>query len=56
MIECIQRVITNIVEHVGTQGAAKESLGSPFVISDRKLQLVRCFGCVFQSEILTRDF
>ena len=28
MIECIQRVIANIVERVGTQGAAKESLGS----------------------------
>jgi hypothetical protein len=28
MIEHIQRVITNIVERVGTQGAAKESLGT----------------------------
>ena len=28
MIECIQRVITNIVERVGTQDAAKESLGT----------------------------
>ena len=28
MIEQIQRVITNIVERVGTQGAAKESLGT----------------------------
>ena len=28
MIECIQRLITNIVERVGTQGAAKESLGT----------------------------
>ena len=56
MIEQVQRVITKIVERVGTQGAAKESLGTPFVISDRKLQLVRCFWCVFQSEILTRDF
>ena len=26
MIECIQRVITNIVERVGMQGVAKESL------------------------------
>ena len=28
MIEQIQRVITNIIERVGTQGAAKESLGT----------------------------
>ena len=28
MIECIQRLITNFVERVGTQGAAKESLGT----------------------------
>lgn len=28
----------------------------PIRDSDRKLQLARCFGCVFKSEILTRDF
>ena len=28
MIECIQRLITSIAERVGTQGAAKESLGT----------------------------
>ena len=29
MIEQVQRVITNIIERVGAQGAAKESLGTP---------------------------
>ena len=36
MIEQIQRVITNIVERVGTQGAAKESLGTASFYNTRR--------------------
>ena len=42
MIEQIQRVIANIVERVGTQGAAKESLGTvpASLILQRSLGLI----------------
>ena len=36
MIEQIQRVITNIIERVGTQGAAKESLGTASFYNTRR--------------------
>ena len=36
MIEQIQRLITNIIERVGTQGAAKESLGTVPASSEMK--------------------
>ena len=50
MIECIQRLITNFVERVGTQGAAEESLGTvpasfspfgPFVFKGKVLGVQR---------------
>ena len=45
MIEQVQRVITNIVERVGTQGAAKERLGSPRVY----------YAVLFESKKLNAD-
>ena len=44
MIEQIQRVITNIIERVGTQGAAKESLGTPARRNERGSKMGRFDG------------